>query len=214
MQTHQIKFPRTAHYYTIGATPAACQHLLIVLHGYGQLASRMVYKFDQLGDDYLIVAPEGFSRFYWKGTEGAIGASWMTKMDRESEIEDYSQYLQHLLDHFQAQIPEGTPVTIVGFSQGGATAARWLDRLQPVVQNVVLWGAGFPEDLDYRPQLVYWNNKSLHLVQGRQDEYLTEKRYQQQHTFLEQQGLNVKTHWHEGGHAIDRPTLKQLMESL
>ena len=92
MQTHQIKFPRTAHYYTHGAAPVDCQHLLFVLHGYGQLASKMIYKFDQLDANYLVVAPEGFSRFYWNEKRGIVGASWMTKLDRLEEIEDYSNY--------------------------------------------------------------------------------------------------------------------------
>lgn len=214
MQSHQIKFPRTAHYYTLGAAPAQCQHLLFVLHGYGQLASHMIYKFDQLEEGYLVVAPEGFSRFYWNEKKGIVGASWMTKLDRLAEIEDYTNYLQHLFYQFKTQIPVGTPITVLGFSQGGATAVRWLERLQAPVQNVLLWGAGFPEDLNYQPQLEYWNNKSLHLVQGKQDEYLTEKRYQQQALFLEQQGLQVQTHWYEGGHAIDRTVLKEVLGSL
>ncbi len=211
MQAHQIKFPRTAHYYTTGATPAACRQLLFVLHGYGQLASRMIHKFDQLPADYLVVAPEGFSRFYWNEKKGQVGASWMTKADRLSEIEDYSNYLQHLLEYFQAQVPAETPVTVLGFSQGGATASRWLQRLQPAVDRLLLWGAGFPEDVDYRPQLAYWNNKRLELVQGRQDAYLTAQRYQQQADFLAAQGLAVQTHWYDGGHAIDRALLGKLL---
>lgn len=214
MQSHQIKFPRTAHYYTSGAAPAQCQHLLFVLHGYGQLASQMIYKFDQLEEGYLVVAPEGFSRFYWNERKGIVGASWMTKLDRLAEIEDYTNYLQHLFYQFKAQIPIGTPITVLGFSQGGATAARWLERLHPPVQHVLLWGAGFPEDLNYQPQLEYWNSKSLHLVQGKQDEYLTQKRLQKQSLFLEEQGLNVQTHWYEGGHAIDRRVLQQILTKL
>lgn len=211
MQTHQIKFPRTAHYYTHGAAPADCQHLLFVLHGYGQLASKMIYKFDQLDTNYLVVAPEGFSRFYWNEKRGIVGASWMTKLDRLEEIEDYSNYLQHLFEAFRANVPAGTPITVLGFSQGGATAARWLHRLQPTVQQVILWGAGFPEDLDYRPQLDYWQDKNIHLVQGKQDEYITAERYQQQADFLAQQALEVTTHWYEGGHVIDRQVLKEVL---
>lgn len=214
MKTHQIKFPRTAHYYTLGTTPTTCQHLLFVLHGYGQLASQMIYKFDELNKGYCVVAPEGFSRFYWNEKKGIVGASWMTKLDRLSEIEDYTNYLQHLFYQFKAQIPAETPVTVLGFSQGGATAVRWLQRLQPDFHHMLLWGAGFPEDLNYHLQLEYWNSKSLHLVQGEQDEYLTEKRCQQQAIFLEKQGLQVQTHRYKGGHSIDRQVLKKLLTSL
>ena len=90
MQAHQIKFPRTAHYYTLQPPAPHHRQLLLVLHGYGQLASRFIYKFDQLDPSYWVVAPEGFSRFYWKGVSGPAGASWLTTPDRLSEIEDYS----------------------------------------------------------------------------------------------------------------------------
>ena len=181
------------------------------MHGYGQLASYMIYKFDQLEEGYSVVAPEGFSRFYWKEKKGIVGASWMTKQDRLSEIEDYTNYLQHLYEQFLAQVPKGTPVTVLGFSQGGATAARWLHRLQPDVQQVLLWGAGFPEDLDYSAQLDYWNSMDVRLVQGRQDEYLTQARYERQIAFLEGQGLKTQTRWYEGGHAIDRTVLAAVL---
>jgi predicted esterase len=214
MQSHQIKFPRTAHYYTLGADAAHCKHLLLVMHGYGQLASRMIHKFNQLDEGYWVVAPEGFSRFYWNEKKGIVGASWMTKMNRLEEIEDYTNYLQHLLELFQAQIPQDTPITVLGFSQGGATVVRWLHRLQPNIQHIVLWGASFPQDLDYRPQLDYWNSKNIHLVQGRQDEYITPERQEQQAAFMQEQQLDANLHWYEGGHAIDRTVLKELLDGL
>lgn len=214
MQAHQIKFPRTAHYYSLNPPSKHTQQLLLVLHGYGQLARRFIYKFDQLHPAYWVVAPEGFSRFYWKGVNGAVGASWMTKLDRQVEIEDYSNYLQYLLEHLQQQLPAAVPVTVLGFSQGGATAVRWLHRLQPAVQRLFLWGAGFPTDLGYQEQLDYWKELKPHLVQGKQDEYYSTERHVAQETFLQEQGLSPQRHWYEGGHAIDRQLLKQLLESV
>lgn len=212
MQAHQIKFPRTAHYYSLNPPSEQTQQLLLVLHGYGQLASRFIYKFDQLAPSYWVVAPEGFSRFYWKGVDGAVGASWMTKLNRQTEIEDYSNYLQYLLEYLQQQLPAVIPVTVLGFSQGGATAVRWLHRLKPVVQRLFLWGAGFPMDLNYQDQLDYWKGITYHLVQGKQDEYGSAERSAAQGAFLQQQGLLPQQHWYEGGHAIDRLFLKQLLK--
>ena len=212
MQAHQIKFPRTAHYYTLGEPSPETQHLLFVLHGYGQLASQFVYKFDRLGTNYCVVAPEGFSRFYWNQTSGTVGASWMTKLDRLAEIEDYTNYLQHLYHSFRARLAPAVPTTVLGFSQGGATAMRWLHRLQPEVQRLMLWGAGIPTDLDYRGQVTYWQALPTHLIWGKQDEYFSQEKYDAHQVFLQTQPLQPQTHWYEGKHRIDRDVLQQVLE--
>ncbi|MEZ4763957.1 MAG: hypothetical protein R3C26_12480 [Calditrichia bacterium] len=36
------------------------------------------------------------SRFYLQSTNGRIGATWMTREDRENEIADYLAYLNNL----------------------------------------------------------------------------------------------------------------------
>ena len=41
----------------------------------------------------VLVAPEGLSRFYVNATHGLVGASWMTREDRQHEIDDYVGYL-------------------------------------------------------------------------------------------------------------------------
>lgn len=214
MQSYQIKFPRTAHYYTLGTPSSSIKKLFFVFHGYGQLASRIIKKFDQLGDDCLIVAPEGFSRFYWKETQGIVGASWMTKVNRLEEIEDYCNYIEHLYHQYKNQLAEDVEINILGFSQGGATAVRWIERNRPKFNNLILWGAGFPTDLQYLSLKEYLSSKKIFLVYGRQDEYLSEKRLEAHDAFVKTQALNFEMVWFEGKHVIDRNVLHELVERL
>ncbi len=96
--SHKTTVQKTAHYYTYGNLGPKVKHFWIVCHGYGQLASKIIHKFSNFDpDENFILAPEGFSRFYWQGFGGAVGASWMTKADRLDEIHDYCQYLQTLM---------------------------------------------------------------------------------------------------------------------
>ncbi|NIP78275.1 MAG: phospholipase, partial [Gemmatimonadetes bacterium] len=78
-----------------------------VLHGYGQLAERFVRRFDALpgvrDGMRAVVAPEALSRFYVEeevtgphGPESRVGATWMTRADREHEIRDYVEYLDRV----------------------------------------------------------------------------------------------------------------------
>jgi hypothetical protein len=58
-----------------------------------------IQKFKELAsENTLIVAPEALSRFYLNGFSGRVGATWMTKEARDTEILDYLNYLNKLLD--------------------------------------------------------------------------------------------------------------------
>ena len=88
--SHYIKTQKTARYFVLGNPGAQTKVIWFVLHGYGQLAERFISKFQSLVDDYtVVVAPEALHRFYATGNSGRIGASGMTKEDRENDILDY-----------------------------------------------------------------------------------------------------------------------------
>ena len=91
MTEHKIKVETTAHYYSIGELNNNTSDIWIVCHGYGQLASFFIRKFQDLdAPNRFIIAPEGFNKFYLNGYSGRVGASWMTKENREDEIEETS----------------------------------------------------------------------------------------------------------------------------
>ena len=214
MQAHQIKFPRTAHYSTLGNPSKTTKKFFVLLHGYGQLASQIIHKFKGLETDTFVLAPEGFSRFYWNERKGIVGASWMTKADRLSEIEDYCNYIEHLYFYYKNQLAEDVEINILGFSQGGATAVRWIERNRPKFDNLILWGAAFPTDLAYLPMKDYLQNKKLYVVYGKDDPYLNAENIKTQDLFTQQQALEFEMIWFEGKHVIDRTVLKELVERL
>jgi dienelactone hydrolase len=79
-----------------------------------------------------VVAPEALSRFYVDrgepaaGTPARVGATWMTREDREAEIADYVRYLDRALDAAAGRPGAAAPALgVLGFSQGAATACRW-----------------------------------------------------------------------------------------
>ena len=81
---HNIKVEKTATYYSSGNIKTA-KTIWFVLHGYGMLAEYFIKKFDSIvNNDNCVIAPEGLSKFYTKGFYGRVGASWMTKENRET----------------------------------------------------------------------------------------------------------------------------------
>lgn len=209
---HKLKVNKTLRYFTHG-DPHKADHIWIVLHGYGQLAYYFLRKFNVLDPDkHFVVAPEGLHRFYLSGTSGRVGASWMTKEARLDDIHDNHVFLDQLSNqllstyHFSKR-------TLLGFSQGGATASRWHQRKTFNAHHFVLWACVFPPDLEQAYEDSAFQNSSNHFVIGNQDEYF-------QHQLKEvindyQQSLpNLNVHKFEGSHTIDQRTLKKLADSF
>ncbi len=170
MQEHSFSTSRSARYFTLGS-PESAAELWFVCHGYGQLASRFLERFRPIESERrCIVAPEGLSRFYLTESpaERRVGASWMTREDRLHEIDDYVRYLDGVYRHV---VPSGVKVTALGFSQGTATACRWVALGSSRIDRLIVWGGEVPPDLDLQRLRV----PSLTLVYGTHDQFFTGK---------------------------------------
>ena len=143
---HKINFEYSARYYTLGEISENVEQLWFVCHGHGQLAQYFIRKFEVLNDGkVLIVAPEGLSRYYLEGFRGRVGATWMTKEDRLSDIENYLTYLSEVFNFIKSQLKSNVQVNFLGFSQGAATISRFatqtdahFDKLEPKINTFLL----------------------------------------------------------------------------
>lgn len=213
-----IAVTRTARYYTLGAEVSSPRELWIVCHGYGQLASRFVRHFEPLDDGTrLIVAPEALSRFYFgdprenHGTDALVGATWMTREDREREIEDHVRYLDALYAEVRRHRGRARArVTALGFSQGVATVCRWLSRGSAKADRIVLWGGRMPQDIFPLGPTSPLRSANVTLVIGSADEYVTPLVAAEQEALLRGEKVVYEMCRFEGGHTLDSGVLRQL----
>ena len=181
--------------------------LLIVLHGYGQLPQYFIRKFEELTSfGYYIVAPEGMHRFYLNGTSGRVGASWMTKEGRLDDIVDNINYLNCLYKTVN-QTDKFTRKIILGFSQGGATASRWVNSNNKLFDQCILWASIFPDDIPFPEK----SNDILKydFVVGINDQYFSKDDIEICTNKYKESGIN--THIFNGIHDIDMNFLKQIL---
>lgn len=203
----KIQSLRTFRYTTAGDINSRV--LLYVLHGYGQLAPYFIRKFDFL-KDYFIVAPEGMHRFYLSGSSGRVGASWMTKEERMDDIEDNCNWLMELHRKLTADHTYDKTI-ILGFSQGGATAARWFYDSRMKADHLIMWASVFPPDLS--PYELIQEHVGMNLfVLGDQDEYFDTNQQNEAKEFYSQ--LQFKTIDYAGKHDICRETLASSLNLL
>ncbi|MBP6572827.1 MAG: hypothetical protein KA230_00095 [Flavobacteriales bacterium] len=207
---HHMRVGRTARYHMLGE-PASAKELWVVLHGYGQLARYFLHNFDGLEDGRCIVAPEGLSRFYLDGTFSRVGATWMTREDRENEIADHVAYLDELCAEIRKACPSAARLTALGFSQGVATLCRWAMLGSTRIDRLIIWGGSMPPELDPTDLSRRWNAKVLDLVHGTDDPVVKAEVLQRNAGLLRSAGLHFSTHNFKGGHALDRFTLERLM---
>jgi predicted esterase len=200
----EIKISKTQRYFTHGDLKKATK-LLIVLHGYGQLAEHFIRKFHQLPENYYIVAPEAMHHFYLNGSSGRVGASWMTKEARMDNIADNNEYLNNLVDFLQKE-KQFSEVLVLGFSQGGATAARWNAQRKDIDQ-LILWASVFPPDLE---ESSVSNSKKGTFVIGKNDEFYDSAA--QANEISKYRSLRFQIVEYDGKHDIDAETLKNLLD--
>jgi predicted esterase len=222
--SHHIKVSRTARYETLGRADGALRELWFVLHGYGQLATSFVEKFKPLDDGTrLIVAPEALNRFYLSGVETApaaeraVGATWMTREDRLSEIEDYIAYLDavhaRVRNELRGRAPEPRLV-VLGFSQGTATAVRWVSQGKLRPSDLVLWGGFAPPETQWPPRGGSLAAPRLQVVVGTGDRFVSEDRLAQEEARLREGGVPYRLVRYDGGHGINAVTLRDLARSI
>ncbi|MGH7701225.1 MAG: alpha/beta hydrolase [Gemmatimonadales bacterium] len=213
MRENHLTVARTARYFTLGPEGRGVGEVWFLLHGYGQLAERFLPDFRPLDDGTrLLVAPEGLSRFYVDRASHQVGASWMTREDRLAEIADYVRYLDAVSDAVLRDAPRDRRVHVLGFSQGTATAARWMVQGALRAERLILWGGEVPPDLGLEREAVRDRLRALALtiVAGSRDEYITPKVLARDTARLDEAAIPYRVVPFDGGHAIDERVLRDL----
>lgn len=208
---HRVKFEFEARYFVKGTLSQNTKRILFVLHGHGQQARYFVEKFTPLvNEECCVVAPEGLNRYYLKGFSGRVGATWMTKEDRLTDISNYINFLNTVYQSVISHASHNVSVSILGFSQGAATASRWAASAQFNFDNFILWAGLFPPDMDFTVASEKFKDKSITYVYGTEDVYITKDRLMEMNELSKKLQVNPKVIKFRGPHEIDQKVLSQL----
>lgn len=215
IRTASIEVRRTALVASLGPEPGlAVKELWYVLHGQSMRAVPFLETCRAIASpSRLIVAPEALSRYYdgpIASRDAPVAAIWMTRDERESEIRDYVRYLDDLHAHITRQLAGATPrVTALGFSQGGATAVRWVAEGNVRPSRLVIWASSLPPEIDYASNQHIRAPKCTYVC-GTTDKYITPKVLDAQLGILRAANLEHATLSFDGGHRLDNATLTRL----
>lgn len=116
-------------------------HLLVAFHGYAQNAEIEMAELELLDvAGWTRVAVQALHPFYLRQSD-QIGATWMTRQDREEAIVDNVEYIRRVL----AQFPTPQRLVFTGFSQGVAMA--WRAATAFAADGLMVLGGDAPPDI-------------------------------------------------------------------
>ena len=212
----QISISKTGKYSQIGKCSKKINNVWIVLHGYGMLSEYFVKKFECIiNETTLVIAPEATNRFYLGNNYTRVGASWMTKLDREQEISDNILFLDKLFSIIKKEIGhDNFKLNTLGLSQGGPTLVRWLMSNRLNTNSLILWGSDIPIDSLVIENKSRWDSMNLKIVIGKNDEYINEEKKQEFVGVVKSYGLKYDLVEYEGSHKIIEEELKKIANSL
>lgn len=221
LSTHHLRVARTARYYTLGGWDDRVDEVWFALHGYRQAARRFARRFEVLdAPERIVVVPEALSRFYVDpspgrhGPEHRVGASWMTREDRDNEIADYVAYLDALATEVATSAaPAVRRRVVLGFSQGAHTASRWAVLGHTIVHELVLWGAGLATDLTREALAAGLEGVHVTFVRGARDKFRDRREEEAQEAMLKELGVSSRVLVHAGEHEIAPEPLLAVAEA-
>lgn len=209
-----IEFTYQAHYSVSHEPTFQEKEVWIVFHGYGQLAEFFIRKFLPFDNpDCLIIAPEGTNYTYLNGFQGRVGSNWMTRHEREVAIENNHRFLDTLMENILSEFEVVPVIHVLGFSQGAATATRWVSRWSSRSKSLILWAGGFAQDLDLEKVRDVFSDTRLVMVLGENDELITPESIQKQQELIDNLGKDVLRINFSGGHELNAGILKKIFKS-
>jgi predicted esterase len=209
---------RTARYAVLGVPVESAQCIWFVLHGYGQLATRFIRKFaGAIPANTCVVAPEALSRFYAEmprvdgGHLQRVGATWMTREAREDDIADTLSWLDLVYRDVTSQASPAVRVGVLGFSQGVATATRWIASGAVRPTAFVAWAGRPAHDVPDALLAAALANAVVTFACGDADEFLNAQQQRDVVDMLQRVQPHATMASFTGGHQLDGPLLSSLL---
>src|SRR5262245_50077276 len=188
--------------------------VLIILHGFGQVAAEFINVFSSLPErGILVAAPQAPHQFYKNFAERRVGFSWLTRYERDQSIQDLVAYLEKFYDLLlQAHRLDRKRVFVLGFSQGVSMAYRLWAHSRIPLAGLIACGGDLPPDVYERLQTM--KPLQVLLVSGHQDPVVPPAKAQEAHAQLSLHGIPVELFEFDGGHLIPPEAIVRIAQFI
>lgn len=205
-----VRYQSTNTYETLNKLTKETKNVWIVFHGIGYLSKYFLKYFDELNPlDNYIIAPQAPSKYYLNNSYKHVGASWLTKENTKTEINNNLNYLEAILQ--EENILSKHKLLIFGYSQGVSMATRWVAQRKIKCNHLVLYAGGIPIELTKNDFSHLDDSTQISIIIGNKDEYLTKERLTIERG---KSGIifngRAKEHIFDGGHIVKKELINNL----
>lgn len=198
MQDRIVATEIHGRYLAIPAAATGQAPLLVGFHGYGEDAQIQLERLQAIpgSDLWLKVSIQALHRFYQRRTN-QVGASWMTREDREIAIADNIAYVSKCIGAISNEWHLLPVIVFAGFSQGVAMAFRAAVRSPHGKAAVIAVGGDIP------PEIVAADLSCLSaalIARGTSDGYYSEEQFGKDEQRLRRSSVDVHALSFNGGH--------------
>lgn len=173
---------------------------LAIFHGYAQGAEELMAELRRVPghERCLLVSVQALHRFYARGDERIV-ASWMTRQDRDTAIDDNRVYVDRVFDHLLTPELASRPLFVIGFSQGVAMAYRAGLHGRHPVAGIIAVGGDVPPDVKAVPASRW---PRVFIAAGATDHWYTPDKVAADEAFLREHGVRHDLLRYDAGHVF------------
>lgn len=170
----QVSYKIKNSYITLNQKTDGTKNIWVVFHGIGYLSKYFLKYFKGLDPkENYIIAPQAASKYYLNGKYTHVGASWFTKENTQTEVENAMNYLDEI--YAAEDLKNADNLIILGYSQGVSVATRWVSKRKVECSQIVLCSGGLPKEL--KPNdFQYLKESKKTMIYGNDDPYMDEER--------------------------------------
>ncbi|MGH7493737.1 MAG: alpha/beta hydrolase [bacterium] len=201
--THgKLQIAHTAYFSVHAPEASGPWPVLIILHGFGQVAAEFINVFSSLPRrDILVAAPQAPHQYYKNLVERRVGFSWLTRFERDQSIQDFVGYMEKFYDLLlRAHRLDRERIFVLGFSQGVSMAYRLWAHSQIPLAGLIACGGDLPPDVCERLQTM--KPLRILLVHGIHDQVVPLAKAREARAQLSKHGMPVDWFEFEGEHLV------------
>jgi len=212
MEKYFLNISIQAPYLKVGSNSQQTKNIWVIFHGYGQLVEEFSKLFSPLiSDENILLFPQGLSKFYLRGVDKKIGANWMTSQDRDIDIKNYLKYLDQLFASEIQPMKKDIKLHLLGFSQGGHTASRWVRHSSLNYDRLILWGSSLAHEIDQGDVSERFSAGENIMILGDQDRFISNEQALLIKNRYSKINFDCRLVEYHGGHDIDQNVLAKLL---
>lgn len=211
-QEHQVNYETTNTYSTLNQLSSDTEYIWLACHGIAYL-SRYFIKYFKVLDPHknFIIAPQAPAKYYQTKAFKYVGASWLTRENKEIEVENVLNYLDAI---YEKEGLKNRKVILLGYSQGVSIVMRWLQKREIKCEQLIIHSGSIPDEFscdDFKDKI----KGKIHLVYGNADQYINNEKLKTQlgmaRTLFPH---HLKIHEFEGKHEVSLNTLTEIEKNL